>query len=112
MQTAATDIGIKNRYERELAVYKENLVRFINQKRQSEGGGGLRIEFNSDRGLQVSTPDLKKTIDVSEIPVFQMTEASTGQWFSSIVPDGLIVLGWSVIMLLTALFAFLRYDVR
>lgn len=112
MQIAATDIGIKSRYERELSVYKENLVRFVNQKRQSEGGGGLRIEFNSDRGLRVSTPDLKKTIDVSEIPVFQMTEASTGQWLTSVVPDGLIILSWSVVMLLTALFAFLRYDVR
>jgi len=113
MNLAEADIGLKNRYEKQLNDYRQTFTDFIRSKQaEDNNGGGIRITLDSERGLNISTPDLSNTIDVSSIPKFTAAGLSFSILFDKVLPDiGLLII-YSLLALFLSVLFFLKYDVR
>jgi len=113
MNLAETDIGLKHRYVQAMENYKTQFTTFVDKKQQESGQPeGLQIMIDSDRGLSVKTPDMKKTIDISEMPQFQQPEQSFSEVFKASAMDFSLLLVYSLIAFILSVFFFIRYDVR
>jgi len=113
MNLAGTDIGLKNRYIQAMDNYKTLFTNFIENKQKESGQPeGMQIMIDSERGLSVKTPDMKKTIDISEMPQFQYNDLSYKTVLNASMADLGLLLLYCIISLFFSLVAFIRYDVR
>lgn len=110
---AGTDIGLKNIYENAMEEYKTTFTNFIEKKqKEDEGVSGIQITMDSERGFSFKTPDLKKTIDLSELPRFTAPEKSYSQIAQATIIDiGLLTI-YIILTFTIAFFKFVKYDVR
>ena len=109
------DICVKNHYINQINKYRKTFVDYT-QKKQNEsegpGGGGIRIEFNSETGFTFAFNQKKGGLDLSALPRFQPIAPSLNEFFNSSIPDfGLLVL-FTVVALFGAVVGFVRYDMR
>ena len=113
MNLAGTNIDLKTRTEDAMQQYRKDFLTYREKKqKESGGGGGIRIEWNSDSGMTIDTGRDKGTLDISDMPRF---EAPAHKLSDAIAPT-LIDFGLLAIYTLTAFagafVVFLRYDVR
>lgn len=113
MNLCGTDIGLKQRYVQAMENYKSQFTSFVDKKQQESGQPeGLQVMINSESGLSVRTPDMKKTIDISEMPEFNQPKQSFSKVINaSMVDFGLIVL-YTLIFFVLSIIYFVKYDVR
>ncbi len=113
MNLAEMDIDLKNRYEKQLNDYRQQFTDFIKKKQaEDNGSSGIRITIDSDRGLNVSTPDLSNTIDVSSMPRFSAADLSFSSLFNKVIPDFGLLIIYSLLAFFFSVLFFLKYDVR
>lgn len=113
MNLAEMDIDLKNRYEKQLNDYRQIFTDFVKTKQaEDNSGGGIRITIDSDRGLNISTPELSNTIDVSSMPRFTPAGLSISGLFEKVLPDFGLLIIYSMLALFLTIMFFLKYDVR
>ncbi|MCI0513436.1 ABC transporter permease subunit [candidate division KSB1 bacterium] len=113
MRLTGTDIWLKSRFENALEIYHQLVTDFVTQKQKRDGGfGGIQIQFDSARGVSISTSRNDKKLDLTDLPQFQMRQANSGEILAASLVDIGILLGYLVLALVGGMAAFLRYDVR
>ncbi len=113
MNLADTDVHLKNRSEKVMDDYKEAFTTFADQKAKENGdGGGIQITMDSESGMSIKMADMKKTIDLSEMPRFIDQPRRLANVLGQTIIDFGILSVMSLIILGGAFFAFVRYDVR
>jgi hypothetical protein len=113
MQLAGTGIDMKTRYENAIEDYKDLLYKFIESKREDENEpGGIRITFDSESGFSFQTADLKKMLDISEMPQFNQPRMVLADLAPQTLIDLFAILLASLVVFSIAWLAFLRYDLR
>ena len=68
--------------------------------------------MDSERGFSFKTPDLKKTIDLSELPRFTAPEKSYSQIAQAAIIDFGLLTIYIILTFTIAFFRFVKYDVR
>ena len=113
MQLAGTGMELKKRYEMAMENYKDLLNNFIKNKRgEGNDPGGIRITFDTENGFSFQTSDLKKTIDITEMPLFDQPETNLAEILPRSVLDFMLIIASCLLVFSIAWTAFLRYDVR
>jgi len=114
MNLADTDVHLKNRSEKNMEDYKESFNTFVSKKNEESGGGGggIQITMDSERGLSIKMADMKKSIDTSDMPRFKSKPRRLASVLGQIIIDFGILSVMSLLVLGSAIFAFVRYDVR
>jgi ABC-type transport system involved in multi-copper enzyme maturation permease subunit len=113
MNIAETDIGLKHRYVQAMENYKTQFTSFVDKKQKESGQPeGLQIMIDSERGLSVKTPDMKKTIDISEMPQFQQPVQPFYKILEASVIDFGLLLMYCLLSFVLSVYFFLKYDVR
>ena len=113
MHLAGTGIDMKVRYENAIEEYKTILDNFIESKRsESNDPGGIRITFDSENGFSFQTADVKKMLDVSEMPQFSQPEILLPDAVPKIMKDLFLLLIACLVVFSLGWSAFLRCDLR
>lgn len=114
MNIAGTDTGLKPRYLDAIENYRDTFLEYTSRKEKESGGGmgGININFDTEKGLTVSTPRDRKTIDISDMPMFEPPSRSSVKILSGTLADLLLLFLYTAVTIAAALVAFLRYDVR
>ncbi|MBN2071660.1 MAG: ABC transporter permease subunit [Candidatus Krumholzibacteriota bacterium] len=114
MKIAGTDTGLKPRYQESIEKYRDLFLDHARVKEKATGGGmgGININFDSEKGISVSTPRGRPTIETSDMPLFMPPEISLGTVLSSTITDFVLLIIYTSMVLAAAFVAFLRYDVR
>jgi ABC-type transport system involved in multi-copper enzyme maturation permease subunit len=113
MEIAGTAIGLKNDTEASMEEYRSSFTTYVDRKKQESGGTeGIRISFDSEKGISFSAPRERGTLDLSGLPRYQarivpLAAVMTGAGWNG---TGLIVFG--MLALMCAVAGFHRYDVR
>lgn len=113
MKLAGTDIGLKNRYETSMRLYKDDFSEYIQQKEAEEGGhGGFNISIDSEQGVQIDFGRNDQTLDTSEMPQYQSPELR----IQDTVGAALFDFGFLVVCIVLgfggSVLAFMKYDLR
>lgn len=113
MSLAGTDLAMKTRFEDAMDSYRGQFAAYVDQQQAATpGAGGIRIEFNSEKGMKIDNPRDAGALDVSGIPQYITPRFSLGAAGSSLAIDFAVL----ALALLGCLFgsvtAFNRYDVR
>jgi len=113
MTLAGTDIGMKSRYEDALNSYRSEFNEFV-ERNESESGqvGGIMIQIDSEKGMQIGSSRDNDGLDLSERPVFKPPVQHFGEVARPVVADiGLLAFG--VILAFAGSFvSFLKNDLR
>jgi ABC-type transport system involved in multi-copper enzyme maturation permease subunit len=113
MNLAGTDINLKNRYEEAMRGYKDDFTDFVESRQESEGGGhGMRIEMDSETGVQIDFGRNDQTLDTSELPRFSAPIVEAGVSLGSSLLDFGLLLMFIILSFGGSFMAFLRYDMR
>jgi ABC-type transport system involved in multi-copper enzyme maturation permease subunit len=113
MHLAGTGIEMKDRYELAMENYKDILSRFIDEKKAEDNEpGGISITFDSESGFSFKTADLKKTLDISEMPQFEQPQIRLSALLPETLIDFFILAAACLLTFSLSWLAFLRYDLR
>ncbi|MBU8923019.1 MAG: ABC transporter permease subunit [Bacteroidales bacterium] len=114
MNIAGTDTGLKPRYQDAIENYRDTFLDHAAVKEKESGGGmgGISINFDTEKGISVSTPRDRPTIDISDMPMFMPPARTIGSVISETMTDLVLLVIYTVGALAAAFVAFLRYDVR
>ncbi len=112
MSLAWTDIGLKTRYEDELAGYRTTFNNYKEQKQRENGAsGGMHISFDSQTGIKIDT-GREIAIDLTGVPQFDHTLPTLAESVAPAIIDfGLMAL-YSLLAFAASFVMFLRYDAR
>ena len=113
MSLSSTGIEMKDRYETAIGDYKDRLAAFTEAK-ADEGGepGGIQIMFDSENGFSIRTADMKKTLDISDMPHFDQPKVSLAGILPGVLFDLFAIVLGSMLVFALAWLAFLKYDLR
>lgn len=114
MNIAESDIHLKNRTESEMDKYKDTFTRFSEKKAEEDGGGGggIQITMDSERGLSISMSEMKKRLDLNEMPRYIEETQTTAQIFRQTIIDFTILIIMSFLAFAGSFVSFVHYDVR
>lgn len=113
MTVAGTDVGLKSRYESELEDYKKIYTDFVQSEQKKNGqSGGIRINMDSKKGFSFQADEGTKTLNASDMPKFQYTEAGFGEIGSETVIDWGLLSFYCLVVFFVSFLVFLKYDVR
>jgi ABC-2 type transport system permease protein len=114
MNIADTDINIKSRTEKKIDDYANAFAAFTRKKQEEDGGqgGGIQVTMDSDVGMSVKVADMKKTVDVSEMPQFVDEPRPLSDVLAQILMDSGILSLMIAMTFIAAFIAFMRFDVR
>ncbi len=113
MNLAGTNIDLKTRTEDAMQQYRKDFIAYREKKqKESGGGGGIRIEWNSDSGMKIDAGRDKGTLDVSDMPRFEAPAHKLSDAIAPTIIDFGLLAIYTLIAFAGAFVAFLRYDVR
>ncbi len=113
MTLANTNIMLKNSYEDALNQYRDGFLAFTSRKQEeNEGTSGIRISIDSETGFSFSGSRGIESLDLSEIPRFDVPRQTLSTIANSTILDVGILLFYTIAAFALGFFAFLRYDVR
>ncbi|HEY4611578.1 MAG TPA: ABC transporter permease subunit [Bacteroidota bacterium] len=110
MKLAGTDTGLKRRYEEAMKAYRDQYVKFVQQK-----GGGMGFRISIGRGshnVQAGAPNVPQKIDIGELPRFQPPVYTIGEAVSASLFDFGLLAIFNIVAFAGAFVAFLRFDMR
>jgi ABC-type transport system involved in multi-copper enzyme maturation permease subunit len=113
MNLAATDVGLKSRYEDAMSAYRDDWSAFVEKRRAetNDRGGMVTVEVSSETGVQIGTGS-DAQIDISDMPRFRPPVPHLAEVLAPLLPDlGILAIG-TLLIFMGAFIAFLRYDVR
>lgn len=111
MSLAGTDLDLKKRYEEAMATYRTQFTDYANSKTE-DIPSGIRISFDSEKGMSFSSPRDQASLDLTDMPAFVPPAQQLGATMSGIVVDSGLLIFFSLLAFAGAFVAFLRYDVR
>jgi hypothetical protein len=113
MTLAATDIGLKSRYEDAMRNYRTAFLEYVERRQKETGGmGGFQITVDSNEGVQFSMPREAGALDLSGMPAFAPPAVSSIAVATGVVVDAGILALCAILAFAGAAGAFLRYDLR
>lgn len=113
MAIARTSVGLKSTTETSMEEYRTMFAAHVDRKQQESGGtGGFRITVDSEKGFSFSAPRERGTLDISDLPRFQMTPTPVDQLLADAGWDGMLLFLFALASLALAVIGFHRYDVR
>jgi len=114
MNVADTDIHIKSRTEQKIDDYSRVFSAFTQKKQDESGvqGGGIQVTMDSDVGMSIKVSDMKKTVDISEMPKFVDKPRELSNVLANTIVDTGILSVMIILTFAASFIAFIRYDVR
>lgn len=113
MSLGGTDLGMKTIFEDAMDSYRGQFASYVSQQAEANpGAGGIRVEFDSEKGVRVNNPRDAGALDVSGIPQYTPPEFDLGAAVKYVAIDFAIL---SIVLLgglIGSVTAFNRYDVR
>jgi ABC-type transport system involved in multi-copper enzyme maturation permease subunit len=113
MTLAQTDVSLKARYEDAMMIYRKAFNEYVKKKQEQTGdNGAIRIAFDSNTGIKISSPHGGAGIDASDAPRFQAPQQTAGEIFAPVVLDfGILCVGIFLTFGITFI-KFLRYELN
>lgn len=112
MNIVSTDLNLKTRYEDAISDYKKAFESYKEKKGKASGGiGGVRIMMSSDGGVKIDT-DREVSLDISDMPVFNLPGVGTGEVIKAAVIDSGILLFSILLAFAISFYSFLKYDLK
>lgn len=113
MNLAGTNIDLKTRYEDAIRTYRDDFLKYRNQKvKEAQDPGGIRVSIDSESGMNISVSRDKGSLDLSDMPRFQAPHANSSVPISATIMSMGIIAGLAMAVFSAAFAAFIRYDVR
>ena len=114
MNIATTDLGMKARYEDALTEYRGDFNEYVDRKQKESGvHDGIMITMSSESGFSIGGGGRnEEQLDVSDRPRFSEPHRSVEASLAPAVVDFGLLGFTTLLALILAVVAFLRYDVR
>jgi ABC-type transport system involved in multi-copper enzyme maturation permease subunit len=117
MKLAATDVGIKSRYEESINSHRNQFYQFVKEKQKETGDRGrvmMSMTINEDGSQSMSSTRQrsKESLDISGIPEFQQPHIALSETISKLILDFGLILLVTIVAFAGAFVSFLKYDVR
>lgn len=113
MSIAGTDIKLKDRYEDAMKKYRNEFIKYKENKRKQSGDiGGIRVTVDSQSGFKLDVSRDKGTLDLSDMPEFEKVDFPISKSLESSAVDIGTIMLFTILAFGAAFYSFLKFDIR